>query len=139
MNYFIHKAFILLLLLSVGAKYAFADEVYIEANIGDRTSQFRLKPEHGDFVMSYQANYLKVSKTLIGKKNYQYVVRVVNELISTASQSKVPNPLLCHRDQTLVQYTHDLGKVTSTKLCLLDHSAQSEVILNLINTMVDGI
>ena len=118
---------------------AFADEVVIEANIGDKTSRFQLKPEHGNFVMSYQSNYLQKAKTNIGKKNYDYVVRVVNGVIASQQPGSDLKSLNCNRDRTLVQYTNDAGKIHSTKVCLFGNSPASHTIMNLINTMSAGI
>ena len=124
-------------MLLFSAVSAFADQVVIEAIVGDKISRFELKPEQGDFLMSYQSNYLQKAKTRIGKKNYDYVVRVVNGVI--AKQVMDSKLLNCNRDLTLVQYTNDAGKTHSTKVCLFGSSPSSIAVLDLINTMSAGL
>lgn len=112
--------------------FASADEAIINVKVGDRVSNFQVKPDGKDYSLTLRVNQFKKGQVLIGKKNYQHVIDQVKSVM--VQQDK---PVSCPaRDHSSVEYKNETGKTSRTEFCYLDQGKQSTTIRALVDVML---
>jgi hypothetical protein len=112
-----------------------AEELNIQASVGDRVSHFNLKVVKGEYLLTHQVNEVQKNQVKIGKKNFEVTKKKLNELLSMKSDQQKD----CERDASFVEYKTDAGKPNRAELCYLADHPKSKALRELVNLLLAAV
>jgi hypothetical protein len=122
------------------ASTSHADESLIRAQVGDKLSEFQIaNPEKGKYLLTYRGDSAVISERALGKRNHDFVTKMVSQMTSGPSAIMSRPSASCARDLTTVKYTDDQGKANTVTVCLFDRSADSIRVQDLLNVLFMGL
>lgn len=113
---------------------AFAERIEIRATIGEKTSRFSIFHEKDDYILDYQTSSSEKRKIKIGKKNFNFVLSSVNEILDLTKDQKAKSSP-CSRDLATVELVKDAKNKMKTNSCLMSGTPQAKRILQLLNVI----
>jgi hypothetical protein len=116
--------------MSAFAQVVQAAEIQIIANVGDRTSEFRVKPSGKDYLLSLYSSELGPTDVRMGQKNYHWIQSRVEEM---AKLKKSEQP--CERDLVTVSVVEGSKPVLEYDVCLLAKDERAKSMRSFLNTL----
>ncbi len=124
---------VLVLLISHGA---LADEIRIQASVGEKTSTYTVTLEKNERMLRYHSSSGDSSSSKIGNKNYEFVLHASKEVIRQAiEENKKGSKLSCQRDLSTISVVGPKGYASSAQVCLFSNEPSVVALRKLLNVL----
>lgn len=110
--------------------YGLADEIKIQASMGDRVVSYHASQMKGEYVLTLQVSDARKKQVKLGKENFSTLKNKLNALLEMKAEKEE-----CSRDASSAEYKPDSGKAKSIEVCYLSNTPRGRAFRALVNLM----